>query len=63
MCKTGDVEGLQSLLSARLVSPFSLDGVGQSLLHVSFQLNPVDFQNNTLYIGVRHLQARILGFY
>jgi hypothetical protein len=36
MCVCGNLKGLQSLLSARQVSPFSVDSHGRSLLHASF---------------------------
>lgn len=35
MCFTGDLQGLQVALSSGAVSPFVVDGWGQSLLHVS----------------------------
>jgi hypothetical protein len=35
MCTYGDLRGIQHLLSARQVSPFSVDAEGLTLLHVS----------------------------
>lgn len=35
LCKDGDLRGLQVALSSGGVSPFALDGYGQTLLHVS----------------------------
>jgi hypothetical protein len=34
MCRGGDLHGIQTLLSTRQVSPFSVDEDGQTLLHV-----------------------------
>jgi hypothetical protein len=34
MCRGGDLKGIQTLLSTRQVSPFSVDEDGQTLLHV-----------------------------
>jgi hypothetical protein len=34
MCRMGDLNGIQKLLSARQISPFSVDSDGDTLLHV-----------------------------
>ncbi|PMD47170.1 hypothetical protein L207DRAFT_606278 [Hyaloscypha variabilis F] len=36
MCINGDLKGIQTLLSARQVSPFSVDEKGHTLLHVRY---------------------------
>lgn len=40
MCAYGDLRGIQSLLSTRQVSPFSVDNEGVTLLHVSYRKHP-----------------------
>jgi hypothetical protein len=40
MCSGGDIKGLQELLSARQVSPFSVDEYGRTLLHVCHCTTP-----------------------
>jgi hypothetical protein len=38
MCGQGDLKGLQKLLNDRHISPFSVDGLGNTLLHVRFSI-------------------------
>jgi hypothetical protein len=40
MCGCGDLEGVQTLLSTRQVSPFSVDTDGRTLLHVGQRTTP-----------------------
>jgi len=48
MCRTGDVQGIQGLISEGKVSPFSVDSEGSTLLHV--RLNASKAILNTAHI-------------
>ena len=46
ICKYGDLQDLQTLLSSGTVSPFVVDEFGWSLLHVNFLLNQLELNGS-----------------
>lgn len=61
MCRCGDLEGVQTLLSSRQVSPFSVDTDGTTLLHIAsacFQIKICEFLFN---LGLNGQEVTVNG--